>query len=427
MGNIRVRKETGKLQIDFQYKKVRCREQTQLANTPSNRKKLAKALKIIEGEVAKGTFEYGKYFPNSSKVEFFKQQETNEKKAFRKTPLFKEFAEEWYSEFEHTWRHATALTYRAYIDNRLIPAFGEIEVSQITKADLLQERSSIAKSSNGSLKTKTINKYFRCMAQIMDEAADRFDFITPFQNFKVLKEQKVHIQPFSIDDVNMILDNIRKDWRVYVLVRFFTGMRTGEINGLKWKYIDFKNRLISIRETYSDNRWEYTKNDGSQRDIEMSSLVFDALKKHFEIRTSDELVFPLSSGTPIRTNNFIRRIWKPLLSNLNIEYRNPYQTRHTAATIWLAAGENPAWIASQMGHANTTMLFTIYARFVPNLTRKDGSAMDSLLRASITSNFENTVLETRLENSADKGKVELEGDFWQQLLKQDEHNNEGEA
>jgi integrase len=62
-----------------------------------------------------------------------------------------------------------------------------------------------------------------------------------------------------------------------------------------------------------------------------------------------------------------------------MEYRRPYETRHTAATLWLASGEAPEWIARQMGHANTKMLFEIYSRYVPNLTRRDGSAFEQLL------------------------------------------------
>ena len=64
---------------------------------------------------------------------------------------------------------------------------------------------------------------------------------------------------------------------------------------------------------------------------------------------------------------------------MGINYRRPYETRHTAATLWLASGEAPEWIARQMGHSNTKMLFEIYSRFVPNLTRQDGSAFERLL------------------------------------------------
>ena len=64
---------------------------------------------------------------------------------------------------------------------------------------------------------------------------------------------------------------------------------------------------------------------------------------------------------------------------LGYNKRRPYQTRHTAATLWLAAGEAPEWIARQMGHSTTEMLFKVYSRYVPNLTRQDGSAMERLL------------------------------------------------
>ncbi|EBK2343823.1 site-specific integrase, partial [Salmonella enterica subsp. enterica serovar Enteritidis] len=67
---------------------------------------------------------------------------------------------------------------------------------------------------------------------------------------------------------------------------------------------------------------------------------------------------------------------------LGLKARNAYQTRHTAATLWLAAGEAPEWIARQMGHANTTMLFKVYSRYVPNMTRRDGSAFEALIASS---------------------------------------------
>ncbi|MFQ3191126.1 MAG: integrase [Paraglaciecola sp.] len=78
-----------------------------------------------------------------------------------------------------------------------------------------------------------------------------------------------------------------------------------------------------------------------------------------------------------------KRVWYPLLARLGIEKRRPYQSRHTTATLWLAAGESPEWIAKQMGHASTEMLFKVYSRFVPNLTRKDGSAFEKLLQQNL--------------------------------------------
>ena len=72
-----------------------------------------------------------------------------------------------------------------------------------------------------------------------------------------------------------------------------------------------------------------------------------------------------------------------LLRHLGLERRRPYQMRHTAATLWLASGEAPEWIARQLGHTTTEMLFRVYSRYVPNLTRRDGSAFERLITQSI--------------------------------------------
>jgi len=94
-------------------------------------------------------------------------------------------------------------------------------------------------------------------------------------------------------------------------------------------------------------------------------------------------VFCNKKGKPLDHRNVTKRIWYPLLRRLNISKRVPYQTRHTAATLWLASGENPEWISRQLGHANSQMLFKVYARYVPNLTRQDGSAFERLLKTEL--------------------------------------------
>lgn len=124
---------------------------------------------------------------------------------------------------------------------------------------------------------------------------------------------------------------------------------------------------------------EQTKTDGSYRHVEMSQLVVDALEDQKKATGGNEFVFCTRTGGPLNHNNVTKRVWYPLLSHLGLRKRRPYQTRHTAATLWLAAGENPEWIARQMGHTTTEMLFRVYSRYVPNLTRRDGSAFERLL------------------------------------------------
>ncbi|GAK83167.1 phage integrase [Vibrio ponticus] len=111
----------------------------------------------------------------------------------------------------------------------------------------------------------------------------------------------------------------------------------------------------------------------------MSSIVYDAIMSQRNVTGEGEFVFCNSKGNPFDKRNIRERIWKPALVKLGMSYRRPYETRHTAATLWLAAGESPEWIAKQMGHTTTKMLFEVYSRFIPNLTRQDGSAFEKLL------------------------------------------------
>jgi integrase len=223
------------------------------------------------------------------------------------------------------------------------------------------------------------------LSLILNEAADRYKFTTPFYNIKRLKQAKSDVEPFTLAEVQTIIDTVREDFRDYYTVRFFTGMRTGEVDGLQWRYVDFERRLISIRETIVQGmEGEDTKTIESAREIQMSQPVYDALLRQ-KVRTWNfrKYVFCNSEGRPLDHNNVTKRIWYPLLRHLGLRPRRPYQTRHTAATLWLASGENPEWVARQLGHVSTEMLFKVYSRFVPNLTRQDGSAFERLLASNL--------------------------------------------
>jgi integrase len=151
------------------------------------------------------------------------------------------------------WRKSHRITVRRELDS-LISRFGEKAVGQITKADVLAYRAELGKVTARGKETKLsaarINKMLNPLRQILNEAADRFNFPTPCQNIKQLRIKRTDVDPFSLEEVKSILATVREDFRDYFTVRFFTGMRTGEVDGLKWKYIDFERRLI-----WSARRW----------------------------------------------------------------------------------------------------------------------------------------------------------------------------
>lgn len=382
LGSIVARPENGRLFFDFRYRGTRCREQTALPDTPANRKKLKAVLTKLEAEITLGTFEYEQYFPNSPQARQFAAAMPQGGGQY---PRFEEFVRAWLAQKEPEWRRSHISQVHYMLDHWLLPAFRERFINLITKTELLNFRASVLRrpgpAGKEHLSPRTVNHVMAPLRMTMRAASEQYSIPNPFTGIKALKIPRSHVEPFTLEEVRLILENVREDFHNYYTVRFFTGMRPGEIDGLKWQFVDFERRQILVRETWVKGRVEYTKTEGSQREIDMSTPVYEALLDQRKTTGTYDYVFVNSAGQPLDAKNVANRVWYPLLRYLNLRRRVPYQTRHTAATLWLAAGESPEWIARQMGHTTTEMLFRVYSRFVPNLTRRDGSAFERLLES----------------------------------------------
>ncbi|MDW7746100.1 Arm DNA-binding domain-containing protein [Halomonas sp.] len=115
MGKVRVRKETGKLYLDFFYQGVRCREQTALTDTPANRKQVEKLMQRVEAKILLDELDYAEFFPGSRNLKKIQQQnsqsegEEDESLSNRDTAIsltFKEFANQWFQEMQVEWRQS---------------------------------------------------------------------------------------------------------------------------------------------------------------------------------------------------------------------------------------------------------------------------------------------------------------------------------
>jgi len=374
----------GTLQFDFRYDGIRIRESSKLSVNKPNRRACGLKLQKMEAEIALGCFEPLRHFPESQKLRDTFGPLNGVSAKMSKLPRFSDFAEIWFGEKRVEWRRSYTDTVRINLDKYLIPEFGKRRLTAIVKANLLEFRASLAQlpgmGKASTMSASRVNHIMTPLRMILTEASDRYEFNNPWRNIKPLKEPRTKVQPFSLDEVKKLLRNVRPDYRAYYMVRFFTGLRSSEIDGLKWQYVDFERKQILVREAFVKGYMVPTKTDGSQRDVDMNSLVVEALRQQAKVsRHRSEFVFCSGYGKPLLNKNTTQRIWYPLLKSLGLAPRRPYQTRHTAATLWLASGESPEWIARQMGHTTTEMLFRVYSRYVPNLTRQDGSAFEQLL------------------------------------------------
>ncbi len=266
MGN--VRQKRGNLFFDFRYRGARCREYTRLPDTAANRNRMEKVLEKIERAIVAGTFRYDEFFPGSKMAERFTDTTAVEATAPTRrtdavaTPLFRDFVEGWYRVSLPSWRKSHAATVRSTLDRHLIPRLGALPVGAITKAELLELRVEIAqrkgRRGNDTLSAKTINRIMQLLNQALADAADQYGFTNPAERIKRLKQRRVDIHPFTLAETRLVIDTVREDYRNYMIVRFFTGMRTGELHGLQWKYVDFEHRQILVRETFVRGNLEYT-------------------------------------------------------------------------------------------------------------------------------------------------------------------------
>jgi len=182
MASIRARSDNNLLFFDFRFKGVRCREQTSLQDNKCNRIKLEKVLKAIEAEIADNTFDYRRYFPQSKLAQKFdlapmpsvlviNKVNSDKLNHVTGTPIIKVFCEQWYLEMSVGWRRSYKYTVRQIIDSRIIPEFGNREVSSIRREDILTFRSSLAKDTgrkkDSTISPRRINAIILVLKQIL--------------------------------------------------------------------------------------------------------------------------------------------------------------------------------------------------------------------------------------------------------------------
>ena len=353
-------------------RKIRCRESSGLNNTKKNRGIIEAKNKAIMYELKHGRFDYLHFFPHGAKAHLFRGP--------TEPVLFSDWWDQWISEkslrenTERSWNSS----YRVHIG----PYFRHMLLSQITEHEILVFRKTLEpKLKASSINDKIIKPLCMCLYRAYKRGLLKH---YPCDEIGRLKEDPVDIDPFNFDELKAFLKFLsgyrNPMYHDLVFIWSRTGLRPGEMYALKWPRIDYFNRKILIRETrYPSGQEGPPKTKHSIRDVELRPPVLQAIRRQ-EARTGlmDSYVFMTEASKPF-SDAFMRKKFRHLLKLAKIKYRPPEQMRHTFATLHLAAGENPRWVAKQVGHSSTKITHERYERFVPNLTRDDGSAFEKIM------------------------------------------------
>jgi integrase len=183
------------------------------------------------------------------------------------------------------------------------------------------------------------------------------------KRIKVPPKQKP--KPFTRQEMQTILEGFRTDryYRSYVdFVEFLfgTGCRIGEAIGLRWKHITDDCSQVWIGEQLTRGNRKATKTNRA-RTVTLTPKLQRMLQgKKPEAYNPEALVFTAPRGGALDDHNFRNRPWKTVLTRLGIDYRKPYNTRHTLVSHALDLKMNPVMVAELTGH-NVKTLYEHYA------------------------------------------------------------------
>ncbi|GAA6935743.1 site-specific integrase [Helicobacter pylori] len=180
---------------------------------------------------------------------------------------------------------------------------------------------------------------------------------------KNTKEAKA-IEPFSLEEVKTLIENAPSlRLKAFLMVAFFTGMRTGEQLALLWEDIDFNNKTIIINKSLNElGQITSPKNKQSIREVDLLEPVEKILKELKESEPANKkFVF---IDMPKRSSVF-QRHFKKLLKALNLKERKLYTTRHTFASLMLAHGEEAMWVSKTLGHKDLNTTYSTYSHYIP--------------------------------------------------------------
>ena len=396
-----VRKIGGKVYVDFMYFGERVRESSGLLWNDQNVKKVRNQLDAISVAIDSGTFSFADVFPNSRKLEYFREKERalQGSAELPEEVLFEEYAWIWYGLLKDSGRVAerTLLGYRRHIELYLIPFFGKMVFGDFNKNafDSFISWAKGQKLRKRPVSNATINKIFVPMKMICKDAAISYGWgsgYNPFFGFKKLPEDDPYqkILPFSTDEQGSLVAELSDHWKPYFQFAFRSGLRQGEQIGLKPGDIDWEKGLLRIRRALTlDEQGRIiegpTKNRYSRRTIKLTKSMLEPLNAQKEIhdRFQCEYFFCTSQGSRIHPSNVRQRVWLPALKKAGCQIREMKQTRHSFATVALSCGENPLWIAKVMGHRNTDMIIKVYSRYIEDGSGSpDGARLDKAFQGA---------------------------------------------
>lgn len=312
----------------------------------------------------------------------------------RTTLTFREFVEnQWKANLFPTFKLSTRRGYAQLLRKYLLPFFGESKLTEISRqmvqAFVAQLGQRLAPQSV-CLAKNLLSKVFS--TAIGWSYVDGNPVTGVRLPARITRREHIALAP---EQVRKLVDELSEPYKSMVLVAVLTGLRRGELFALRWGAVDFDRKVIQVRESVFEGHFNAPKSRSSVRTIPMG----EALQEIFlhlggKNAAADALVFASRKGTPLRSENVLKRVIHPACERLELPKVGWHDLRHTSAT--LLHKHEPLRVAQAiLGHSDlqTTLGYT---HVLPGWQRE---AMNRLEREILFPNVPKSQVEPETQDS----------------------------
>ncbi|MGY3314661.1 integrase [Peribacillus simplex] len=308
---------------------------------------------------------------------------------------YEHYMEEWFQERKNTLQKTTYEIHSIYYRNVIKPALGQLKVQQIAPIQIQKFINELV--NNTSYSANTIHLIFRIVSTSLKKAKVlKLIKHNPSDGITLPKIMKREMNIWSLKQVNQFIIesiNINRLTRCYIgfLISIYTGMRQGEILGLRWKDVDFETQTIFVRQTLTQNAEikSGAKNEASVRSIHIPSKLVDELRSHRKQVLEEkllhgsnyhdlDLIICTKSGNPMIPRNFRKEFYN-LTEKIGLPKIRFHDLRHTHATILIQQNVNVKLISERLGHADIETTLNTYSHVLPDMQRSVSDKLDKII------------------------------------------------
>ena len=209
------------------------------------------------------------------------------------------------------------------------------------------------------------------------------------------KTESVEMPTWTSEELGRFLESVGED-RLYAafVVLATTGMRRGELLGLRWGDLDLGAGHLSVKQTITASNYVIivgpTKTTRSRRRIELDPVTIESLRRHRKAQAAErlaagsdwhneDLVFCQPNGEPVHPDRFTRYFRRQVTKVDVTLIRGPHDLRHTWATLALKAGVHPKVVSDRLGHSTISITLDIYSHVTPSLDADAANAVASAI------------------------------------------------